>query len=268
MSFIPAGQDYDFQIVKINTVTESKPNPEWRFANTKSGSNYVLAYCLDGEACYFFGEQDHKVVKGDLLLFPKECLRTGRSNPDNPWSFYSISFDIGFTDEESGRYFDSMGGIIRNPNLQTLQSQLSELHHTWTGRRNGYRVRCKSLLMDILYRMLKERDKIRFHSGKYQAIERVLQLIQSDFTRSYSIEELARHARLSPSHFRLLFKQITGITSVKYSNRIRMLKARDLLASGECNVTEAALAVGFQDIFYFSRLFKKTLGINPSDLME
>ena len=268
MSFIPAGQDYDFQIIRINTITESKPNREWRFAKTNLGTNYVLAYCLDGEACYSFDGQDHQVVKGDMLLFPKKFFRTGRSSPDNPWSFYSLSFDISFPDEESRRYFDSMGGVIRNPNLHLLQSQLSELHHTWTGRRNGYRVRCKSLLMDILYRMLKERDRARFHTAQYQAIERVLQLIQSDFTRSYSILELARHARLSTSHFRLLFKQITGMTSVQYSNQIRMLKARDLLASGECNVTEAALAVGFQDIFYFSRLFKKTLGINPSELME
>lgn len=268
MSFIPAGQDYDFQIDKINAITEGKPNPEWRFAKTNLGPNYVLAYCLDGEAFYFFNGREHKVIKGDVLLFPKEFLRTGRSNPDNPWSFYSLSFDISFPDEESRRYFNSMEGIIRNSNLHILQPQLSELHHTWTGRRNGYRVRCKSLLMDVLYRMLKERDRARFNSAQYQAIERVLQLIQSDFTRSYSIEELARHARLSPSHFRLLFKQITGMTSVQYSNQIRMLKARDLLVSGECNVTEAALAVGFHDIFYFSRLFKKTLNANPSGLME
>lgn len=263
-----AGQDYDFQIHKIHTIREGKPNPDWQYVKTNKGPFYVLAYCIDGEAVYSMEGVERTVTGGDVLFFTKDSLRTARSSPDRPWHFYSLSFDICFDDEASRRYLDSLESIIHSPNLQLLKSQFSELFHTWTGRRNGYRVHCKSLVMDILYRILKERDKARFNSSQYQAIEKVIALIQSDFTRSYSIEELARYASLSPSHFRLLFKQITGMTSVQYHNHIRLYRARDLLASGECNVTEAALAVGFQDIFYFSRLFKKTLGQSPRSLME
>ncbi|MDF2921735.1 MAG: AraC family transcriptional regulator [Paenibacillaceae bacterium] len=268
MSSIHTGQDYDFQVISINHVAKSKPNPEWRYDKANPGPNYVLAYCMDGEAFYYFDGRMHVVEKGDVLFFPKESLRTARSNPDNPWTYYTISFDLGFGDETSQAYLNSIEWILRHHNLAMLQPQFSELYHVWTGKRSGYRVRCKGLLMEILYRMLKERDRSRFNSVQYQAIEKTISLIQSDYTRSYSIEELARHAKLSPSHFRLLFKQITGMTSVQYHNYIRIHKAKDLLLSGECNVTEAALQVGFQDIFYFSRLFKKTLGLNPSTLIE
>jgi AraC-like DNA-binding protein len=85
---------------------------------------------------------------------------------------------------------------------------------------------------------------------------------------SYSIEELAELADISPSYFRNLFKRVTGLTVTQYKNRIKISKARDLILSGKCNVTEAAKTVGFNNIYYFSRLFKKITCANPSDFIK
>ncbi|MFW5789511.1 MAG: helix-turn-helix domain-containing protein, partial [Spirochaetota bacterium] len=69
-------------------------------------------------------------------------------------------------------------------------------------------------------------------------------------------------------YFRRLFKQVTGYTPVNYINRVKIDKAKDLLLSGECNVSEAAEAVGIDNVFYFSRLFKRISSVNPSEYIR
>ena len=73
---------------------------------------------------------------------------------------------------------------------------------------------------------------------------------------------------LSSSHFRMLFKEFTGLSAVQFQNRLKIDKAKDLILSGSCNVTEAASAVGFDNVYYFSRLFRKLTGKNPSEYLN
>lgn len=264
MPDFPALADYDFDISDIGHMTDREASPAWKLQNVAYPNRYVLAYCRGGEAVYHIRGQRLPVGEGDLLFLPKGLVRSAYADPDNPWSFCSVSFDIRFRNEETSRLFERFDPIIRSPHLYRMPALFSELLQVWTGKRSGFTVKCKSILMDILYILIKERDRVSYGTVHYNAIERTADLILTNYKRHFSIDELAAHASLSPSHFRLLFKQITGMTAVQYLNHIRISKAKDLLVSGECNVTEAALAVGFQDIYYFSRLFKKLTGESPS----
>jgi len=93
-------------------------------------------------------------------------------------------------------------------------------------------------------------------------------MIQENYQKNFSIEELTQYSGLSPSYFRRLFKKATGLTPLQYQNYIKINKAKDLLLSGECNVSEAAFSVGFDNVHYFSRIFKKIAGVNPSHYLK
>jgi AraC-like DNA-binding protein len=259
--------DFDFNVT-IDHINDRQPNPHWKIDRTINDTMYVIGYCRDGEALYTYNGKQVEVRKGDMLLFPKGFVRSAASNPDNPWSFISVTFDVLFQNEQSREQFDRLDILIRSPHLYKLSHLFHELNQVWTGKRNGFSVKCRSILMDILYRVIREQDRTVYGSSRYNAIETTANHILQHYADSFSIEELARLAGLSPSHFRLLFKKIMGMTTVQYQNHIRVGKARDLLLGGHCNVTEAALAVGFQDIYYFSRLFKKLTGENPSDCIS
>ncbi|MDQ0873659.1 AraC-like DNA-binding protein [Paenibacillus sp. V4I3] len=265
MSNLHVQNDYDFNISSIGNVYEREPNPHWKYDRIVNHDAYIIAFCKDGEALYGINGKEISVKKGDLLFFPKGLVRSASSNPMNPWSFYTVAFDIQFLNENSQESLDRLDHVTRSPHLYRLPSLFAELNLVWSGKRSGFVIKCKSIIMDILYHLIKEQDRTIHGSAHYNAIEQTANLILSNYKNHFSIDELAKLADMSDSHFRLLFKKITGMTAIQYQNHIRINKAKDLLLSGECNVTEAALSVGFQDIYYFSRLFKKLTGANPSD---
>lgn len=95
----------------------------------------------------------------------------------------------------------------------------------------------------------------------------VLNIIGENTSSNIPVNKLAYEAGLSPSYFRLLFKNFTGYTPLQYQNYIRINRAQDLLSTGSFTVTEVANMIGIYDIYYFSRLFKSITGTSPSKML-
>ncbi len=76
--------------------------------------------------------------------------------------------------------------------------------------------------------------------------------------------------RVGINHNQLVqgFKEILGIRPFEYLRTVRLEKARDLIANHECNITEAAFAVGHSSLSHFTRSFRKEFGINPKTLAK
>ena len=69
---------------------------------------------------------------------------------------------------------------------------------------------------------------------------------------------------VSTSHLNSVFKSYTAMTPYQYFISIKIRKAKELLERGDCPIKEVAFRLGFDDQYYFSRLFKKKTGISPS----
>lgn len=95
-------------------------------------------------------------------------------------------------------------------------------------------------------------------------ISLVLSYIQQNYAAPLSIDGLAALAHLSPSRFRPLFKAQTGLSPMEYLTVLRLNHARQLLMQTDLSIGEIALSAGYPDQLYFSRLFRKKLGIPPS----
>jgi AraC-like DNA-binding protein len=75
--------------------------------------------------------------------------------------------------------------------------------------------------------------------------------------------ELARRVGASPFHFSRLFSKHAGMTIPQFIRKLRVERAAELLSSGGCNVTEAALEVGYSSLSHFSKAFCKIMGCCP-----
>ncbi|WP_088831596.1 response regulator transcription factor [Paenibacillus tyrfis] len=99
-------------------------------------------------------------------------------------------------------------------------------------------------------------------------IDEVRQYIDVSFAESITLESVAGRFFVSKEHLSRTFKQETGSTVVDYIISKRMEKAKQLLLDPANSIKSAAEAVGYSDITYFHRLFKKVTGITPNQVRQ
>ena len=104
------------------------------------------------------------------------------------------------------------------------------------------------------------------HAGMHEGVLKAMHFISRRFAESIGIDEVARHAGMSRSHFIRLFHQETGITPRRFIEDCRISEATHLLRTRNLSAAEIAFACGFSDPARFSRVFKIRTGLSPSDL--
>jgi transcriptional regulator GlxA family with amidase domain len=95
-------------------------------------------------------------------------------------------------------------------------------------------------------------------------IEQSVAYMTQHLDRPLQVATLAAQANISPSHFFALFKRRIGSAPIDYFTRLRMQRAGRLLEGTSFSVKEVAAELGYDDPFYFSRVFKSVHRVAPS----
>ncbi len=107
-------------------------------------------------------------------------------------------------------------------------------------------------------------ERKRKLSGEAQRLVRqAMAYLHSHYAEPIAREDVARHVGLSDDYLTTCFRKELGMTPIAYLNRYRVNQARQLLATTDKTITEIALAVGFSDSGYFSRVFRREVGVSP-----
>jgi AraC-like DNA-binding protein len=94
-------------------------------------------------------------------------------------------------------------------------------------------------------------------------VTRAVRMIEASPKTAFSVEELAREAKLSPYHFLRLFLQVTGLTPHQYVRRLQLRRAASELLMSRLAIIELATSTGFDDISTFNRAFRAEFGCTP-----
>ena len=97
------------------------------------------------------------------------------------------------------------------------------------------------------------------------SFRRVIDYIEADLSRAFTIEELAKVAGVSSRHFIRAFRESAGQTPLRYVYDLRLERAKEFLLDSRRTATEIALDCGFSHAQHFSTAFKKATGLTPSD---
>ena len=99
-------------------------------------------------------------------------------------------------------------------------------------------------------------------------IEMAKNYIKSNYNKDISLEDVSRVVNISPYYFSKIFKEDTGENFIEYLTCIRIDRAKELLETTEYSMKEICAQIGYADPNYFSRSFKKNVGVTPTEYKE
>ena len=257
--------DYGDFVAEIGYYVLRKCSPTWRIE--RSCIDFVdLTFVIEGEAEYVINNTPYHVCAGDMLCVPKGSIREASNGPENLMKCFSANFQLRDLD---GRHRSLPLPMLFHIGLQPdIIALCQDLNVEWLRHIPGYRLKVRGIFLLILQRVLELTlfdSKLTYIDGR---ISKVARYIGDHFSEELKIGDFASQFNLNAAYFGTLFKNSMGMSFHQYLIKTRINNAEDMLRSGNYTVGEAAALCGFQDVFYFSRLYKKSRGYPPSSLLK
>ncbi len=231
--------------------------------------DFQLLYIASGKAYFHFGSEENETVvtAGHMVLYrPREMQK---------YEYYAIDqtevYWVHFTGSDVTNLLRKYEIPIKehvfytgtSPEYQWIFRQMiQELQNC----RENYQMLLTMLLGQIfihINRQLKEGNKAT--SYMLEETERATRYFSENYNKPICIEEYAESRHVSACWFIRQFKHYTGMPPMQYILSIRIANAQNLLETTAYTVSEIAAIVGYDNPLYFSRLFKKQLGMSPTE---
>ncbi|HHW49449.1 MAG TPA: AraC family transcriptional regulator [Clostridiaceae bacterium] len=139
----------------------------------------------------------------------------------------------------------------------------------------GYELAIKAGLFEFISHLVRNHidrmltpQECDMRAKTLQRFKAVFEYVEDNYYENITVKDISGVANLSPYYFCRLFKETTGRSFVDYLNSFRINKAEQILRETDMNITETALACGFNDINYFSRMFKRYKQMPPSKIRK
>jgi AraC-like DNA-binding protein len=143
--------------------------------------------------------------------------------------------------------------------IEAAQTELTE--HS-----DGYRAMVSSFIQELMVLLLRSyKEKARSHPGFADNVTNLVSYVKDNYRSQLSMNVLTGISGMSESHVLRSFKQYLGCSPFQYINRLRLSAATDALIQTDKSITEIALDLGFNDSNYFTRSFRKHLGLSPRE---
>ncbi|ADL53573.1 AraC family transcriptional regulator [Clostridium cellulovorans] len=236
-----------------------------------------ISIVLSGEVFYNIENKVYKITKGDILIF-------------NPGVNHNEMLEENMTVRELhiGLSNFAIEGFIKNTFPLPINSSIlildkykdaffrccDEILLEQQDNFPGYDMVLKSLVMKLLVILLREttfedarKKGIKFScepSEKQNVVKAIISYMDEHYMNDISLSTISENMYMSPVYISKIFKEETGDSPINYLIKVRLNKAKALLDNGELTVKAVAKSVGYDDAYYFSKLFKKYFGYPPS----
>lgn len=220
----------------------------------------ILKECINGK----FGKNFLELMyeEEDFLVIIESCqVDEVVSISKRIQGIFLAEFEL-----EVNIYFSQLGSKLEeSPSLYNEIKSLNKYGDYLNEERilgYGYNYNRRELESKIGERSVEERKKYS------EAVEQSLKIIQRDYDKNISLEEITKEVAVSKNYFCYIFKKEVGVSLWSYLTQVRLEEAKKLLKETDMKTYEIAFKVGYDNPSYFSKIFKKVLGVTPNEYRE
>ncbi len=243
------------------------PKARYHFIERPKGAEEdILIYVVEGVGYVAIDNRKFTLRSNQFIVIPRAKQHYYMTDDKNPWTIYWMHV--------TGR-----GRII----FEGLFSKVTTIAPSDTSR-IAERLRLFDEIIEILslgyspgnleyanlcllhliasFKYIEQFRKVNYSTGK-DIVKKAILYMKQHIDKKMSLEELAAHFEISVPHFSRLFRQRTRHSPIDYFIQLKMQYACQLLDYSNLRIHEVANATGYDDTYYFSRIFKKVMGVAP-----
>lgn len=267
---------YIQQYKKNNPISVEYRTTQGQFRASHWHPELEILYILNGSADVIIEGESHKVVQGDLIVIDANQIHEAKCT--NCMMQLIVHVDRAFIDERLGT---SKPYLIHCSRMELIDEQLGaylelcdrcqDLVRLFVGHPEGYRLESDSIIMDILYRLVRDfaiplkPDDIPELSQQEQRLRDILQYINEHYAEPITLEEISSHFGLSREYFSRLFKKKIGMTFTEHLSRVRLARIYHDLMTGNEPIMALTERHGFTNYKLFLRDFKEIYGMTARE---
>lgn len=224
---------------------------------------HILIYCVDGKGWVELNGLRHNIEQNMFYIIPPKTPHHYGSSAREPWSIYWVHFKgnqapllyerytqlpaqnglhIAYAEERLTQFNCLMDLLEADPGTMAIEQAYIKL---------------LGLLGSFIY------PDSSTHNTETDAITQSVNFMKQQVKGTYPISHFAALANYSVSRYSELFRQRTGYAPMQYFIHLKVHKACQYLCFTKMNIKQICNEVGFDDPYYFSRIFKKTVGHSP-----
>lgn len=273
--------------IRFDLVSEDL-NPKLLFAGkierTTSENNYhthnfpEIGIILKGSGIYHYNDEYVPVEAGDILIFnPGVGHESVIGSPEECRMEFFVGFtNVSFAGMRKNHIDLRDGGTMIHTQGKTRRAVFricEEMEKENLERNPGWYFMLKSSLMQLLLIIVREQlgsaelseADVEKPIEKRHLADQIADYLDEHYMERISLERIAQKMYVSPFYLSKIFKAQIGESPIHYLIRVRMERAKEFLEKDDMrSIAEIAEQVGYEDVYHFSKLFKKAYGIPPS----
>ena len=245
------------------------PRAKYHYCERENGTHEnILILCVDGTGRYDIDGKQGTLQANQALLIPRNTPHVYWASDNAPWSIYWVHFTGSNADFFAHQSASGERVLSVDANaMGILQELFTECYKAlMTGfvlERMIYASQTLHHLLGCLF-FNNRAFSPTLQTSHFHNLDATLIYLNNNVHKPLTLAEMARHADLSPSHFSRLFKEQTSYSPIDYFIHLKVQHACRLLFLTNLTVREIGYELGYDDSAYFSRLFKKVVGMSPT----
>lgn len=225
-----------------------------------------LFFCVDGSGWYQIGKQRYEVGANEFFILPQHQEHSYGSSTGDPWSIYWVHFGgeaLSALNEVQEVQKNFKPELVRNTGeiIPVFQKIYKTLELGYSIDNLLFANMCLSQFLTLF--IYNKRHYASASKDRLDCVDSAIHYMQEHINDNISLISLSKTYNYSVSRFSNLFKQKTGYAPIDYFLQMKMQKACQLLDFSDRSIKDIAFSMGFEDPYYFSKRFRKIIGVSP-----